>query len=119
MEKSNPVLVSVRRLLRRARIHGHQPWIIKYEVTQAVALFNGRHIRVRDDGSLTHDTLPRFAADESHRADPHAMSAMFERQYHQELNWAGRCRQMGFKRAAKQAVMWARDMRRTEGHDHA
>lgn len=103
MEKTTPAMRSLRRLLRRAKAHGHTPVYLNHTDNHAVVLFSGRHIRVRDDGSYVQDMLPRWVGD-IRKADPHWHEAFVRRFDFSELNWAGECRRRRWRKEARRAL---------------
>ena len=103
MEKTTPAMRSLRRLLRRAKAHGHEPGYVKHENGIAIALFAGRHIRIRDDGSFVQDMMARWVGDER-KTDPHCHGAFLARFDTNELNWAGECRRRGWRVEARRAL---------------
>jgi len=114
MQKLSPTTKSLCRLLRRARAHGLTPWhIIRTENggKQATVLFAGRHIRVRDDGSLVPDMLPRWSPDGTRRTDPHWEASMYARMYEHDMAHAAYCRRMRWDYNARNAIRDARVLR--------
>lgn len=110
----SPTTKSLVRLLRRARAHGLVPWhIIRMDNSgkQATVLFAGRHIRVRDDGSLVPDMLPRWSPDGIRRTDPHWEASMYVRMYESDMAHAAYCRRMRWADNARNAIRDAKVLR--------
>ena len=104
MEKPTKALKSLRRLLRRAAIRGHRPWLVIYTHNQAIALFAGRIVRVRDDGSYVQDMLVRHMPDGCRRADPCWSSGFYNRLHAQEMTWAAETRRRRWHRAGRETL---------------
>lgn len=114
MRHLSPTTKSLVRLLRRARAHGVTPWhIVRMEDggKQATVLFAGRHIRVRDDGSLVPDMLPRWSPDGIRRTDPHWEASMYVRMYESDMAHAAYCRRMRWADNARNAIRDAKVLR--------
>lgn len=104
MEKPTKAQKSLRRLLRRAAIRGHWPWLILHTHNQGIALFAGRIVRVRDDGSYVQDMLIRHMPDGSRRADPCWSSGLYNRLHAQEMTWVAESRRRRWHKAGREAL---------------
>lgn len=111
MQKLSQTEKSLNRLLRRACVRGLIPWFVIRVEKQAAVLFAGRHIRVRDDGSLVPDMLPRWSPDGIRRTDPHWEASMYVRMYESDMAHAAYCRRMRWTDNARNAIRDAKVLR--------
>lgn len=114
MERSTKVRKALDRLLRRACAHGQIPWMVKMEDTQAIVIFMGRTAKIRDDGSVVQDIIPRHLPDGTRRADPHWRTAQDRRLHASNLAWAAQCRRSRWLYAARSTL---NDIRRSSMRD--
>lgn len=114
MRHLSPTTKSLVRLLRRARAHGITPWhIVRMEDggKQATVLFAGRHIRVRDDGSLIPEINQHWTPDGVRMSDPHWEDALYTRMYECDIAHVAYCRRMKFYGPALKSLEMARNLR--------
>lgn len=114
MQKLSPTTKSLVRLVKRAKAHGINPWhIIRSEhgARQATILFNTRHIRVRDDGSLIPEINQHWTPDGVRMSDPHWEDALYTRMYECDIAHVAYCRRMKFYGPALKSLEMARNLR--------
>lgn len=117
MEKSTVVRHTLNRLLRRAGAHGQYPWLVKMEDTQAIVIFMGRTAKIRDDGSIVQDIIPRHMPDGTRRADPQWRGAQENRAHASNMAWAAHCRRSLWIHAARSTLSETTRCRTSAHHD--